>query len=364
MELTWERVLAWRMRRQFLADQDGPDAVTVVRRLAGVQAQVPSSAAASVAVRRPGSAGDDGGAEAAVAHRTLVRTWAMRGALHLLPADVAPAYLSLLASARTWEKGAWQREFAPAERMAALAEAVGPLLTGAALTREELVAALDDPELASGWGVLLKPLAWQGLLVNGPMRDGRPTFTAPRSFVPGWPDALPAPDGVDGAARTVIEDYLGAHGPASPWAFDQWLLRGSTPRRRLKAWFADLVDAGVLTTVSVESRELHARTADLDALAAAEPVAGVRLLPAFDQYVLGPGTADAEVVPVAHRARVSRAAGWIAPVVVEAGRVVATWSVDGDGVAIERFDDHARLDGLDEELRRWSAQLGRDLVAR
>lgn len=356
METTWERVLAWRMRRQFLAGHDGPDAVAVARRLGGVQAQVPSSAAAAVAVRSP--AAGTGAVDAALGGRTLVRTWAMRGTLHLLPVDVAPSYLAVLAAARTWEKGAWQREFATAGRMAALAEAVGPLLAGRALTREELVTALDDPDLGSGWGMLLKPLAWQGLVCNGPDRDGRPTFTAPRTHLPGWPDALPD---ADDAARTVIDAYLGAHGPATPAAFDAWLLRGATPRKRLRGWFADLVEAGELTTVTVEGETLHARTADLDAIAAAEPVAGVRLLPGFDQYVLGPGTADTRVVPAEHRGRVSRAAGWIAPVVVAAGRVAGTWSVDGDALTVEPFDAAAPLDGIDDELVRWSAVLGREL---
>lgn len=370
METTWDRVLAWRMRRQFLADHDAPDTLAVVRGLAGVQAQVASSATAAVAVRRSGVAPDtatdtDGGVGAALADRALVRTWAMRGTLHLLPVDVAPAFLSLLAATRTWEKGAWQREFATAERMAALAEAVGAHLDGAALTREELVAALDEPALASGWGMLLKPLAWQGLLCNGPTRDGRPTFTSPRSYLPGWPAALPDPDGPDGAARTVIEAYLSAHGPASPATFDAWLLRGSTPKKRLRAWFADLVDAGALVTVDVEGEQLHARATDVDDLATANPVLGVRLLPGFDQYVLGPGTADPRIVAPEHRKRVSRAAGWIAPVVVADGRVVATWVVDGDVVTVEPFPGTpAGLDGIDEERRRWSALLGRDLTVR
>lgn len=356
MDTSRARVLAWRMRRQFLAAHDAPDAVGVARRLGGVQAQVPSSAAAAVAIRAPASGPD--GVDAALGERTLVRTWAMRGTLHLLPVDVAPAYLAVLAAARSWEKGAWQREFATAERVAALAEAVDALLADTVVTREELVTELDDPDLGSGWGVLLKPLAWQGLVCNGPNRDGRPTFTAPRTYLPGWPAAPPDPDD---AARTVIDAYLGAHGPATPAAFDAWLLRGATPKKRLRGWFADLVEAGVLTTVTVEGETLHARTADLDAIAAAEPVAGVRLLPGFDQYVLGPGTGDTRVVPAEHRGRVSRAAGWIAPVVVDAGRVVGTWSLDGDAITVEPFAPTTPLDGLGDELDRWSAALGREL---
>jgi hypothetical protein len=204
---------------------------------------------------------------------------------------------------------------------------------------------------------VLKPLAWQGLLCNGPPRDGRPTFTGPAGFLPGW-SGLPEPDA---AAATVIPAYLGAHGPATPDRFDQWLLRGATPKARVRRWFADLVEDGVLAPVTVEGAELYARAVDLDGLADPDPVPGVRLLPGFDQWVLGPGTAHPEVVPPVHRARVSRTGGWIAPVVLDAGRTVGTWSVaDGEPV-LEPFPDAAPVDpgALAEEVEQWRPLLRR-----
>jgi hypothetical protein len=104
VELTWDRVLAWRLRRQLLDPAGTSAAVDVARRLCGVQAQVASCAELAVAVRR--SDGRPGGVERALAERTLMKTWAMRGTLHLLPADEVAAYLALLAAARTWERAA------------------------------------------------------------------------------------------------------------------------------------------------------------------------------------------------------------------------------------------------------------------
>lgn len=63
----------------------------------------------------------------------------------------------------------------------------------------------------------------------------------------------------------------------------------------------------------------------LDDLVATEASEVVRLLPGFDQYVLGPGTGAMEVIPRQWRALVSRQAGWISPVVVHGGRVVGVW---------------------------------------
>jgi hypothetical protein len=236
--------------------------------------------------------------------------------------------------------------------MRALEAAAVEALAGDPLTREELTAALVARSghadltgaLGSGWGAVLKPLAWQGLLCHGPPAGPRVTFTSPARAVPGWP-GLPDPDA---AAREVIPAFLAAHGPATPAAFDAWLLRGATKKARLRGWFDALVADGTLTRVDVDGETRHARTADLDELAAAPPV-GLRLLGPFDPYVLGAGTADPDVVPPDHRRDVSRVAGWIAPVVVDDGRVVGTWNLD-DGV-VTPFD--GPLDDLESERAVW-----------
>jgi hypothetical protein len=340
MELTWPGVLAWRLRRQFLLRDAGSAAADVVRRLAGVQAQVMSAAEQAVAVRTPTPA--PGALAQGLGSGELVRTWVMRGTLHVLPPADLGTFLAPLAAARTWEKGVWQRTYLDAVAMTRLAEAAAELLDGAALTREEFGAAVveraGDPALAehlgSGWGAVLKPLAWQGLLVQGPPRDGRVTFTRP----PGV--ALPP---VDEAGPAAVLAYLGVYGPASPAAFDDWLLRGATPKKVLRGWFADLASRGLVLEVSVEGEPLWARAADLDELAAARPDICTRLLPAFDQYVLGPGTKDPHVLDPRYRPEVSRAAGWIAPVVVHAGRVVGTWEAT-DAVRVSLFPDAPPLD--------------------
>jgi hypothetical protein len=354
MELTWPGVLAWRLRRQFLlpdAGSSAPDAadrhaIDVVRRLAGVQAQVMSAAEQAVAVRtrtpRPGALAQG------LAHGELVRTWAMRGTLHVLPADELGTYLAPLAAARTWQKGSWQKTFLDAAGMRVLTDAVRELLVGGAvLTREELtdavVARAGDPALAehlrSGWGAVLKPLAWQGLLVQGPPVAGRVTFTSPASL-PGWRGPVP----VEEAGPAVVLAYLGAYGPAGAAAVDDWLLRGATPKKVLRGWFDELARQDLIVPVRVEGEDLWARAADADSLAAAVPDASTRLLPAFDQYVLGPGTKDEHILDPRRRSEVSRAAGWIAPVVVHAGRVVGTWEAAEGAVRVRLFPEVPLLD--------------------
>ncbi|UWP78545.1 winged helix DNA-binding domain-containing protein [Dactylosporangium fulvum] len=357
LSLSWPHVLSWRCRRQLL-HRPTPDPLAVVRALAGVQAQVTSAAEQAVAVRQP--VPDPASVRAAVAAKRLVKTWSARGTLHLLDVAEAPAHLALLAAARTWEKPSWQKTFVTAGQLEQISAAAWEALDGTVLSRDELTTAIvehaGDPgleeHLRSGWGTVLKPLAWQGLLVYGPPDGGSVTFTRPDTFLPGWAGLPSAED----AARVVIPAYLGAFGPASPATFDQWLIRGLSKKAMLKGWFKALLADGVVTEVEVEGERLYARTADLDSLAAADPAdfGEVRLLPAFDQFVLGPGTADTRVVPPGRRPEISRTAGWISPVVAHRGRVAGTWDRTDGKVTVNLFPEHGEVPAasLREEITR------------
>ena len=332
-------------------------AVDIVRRLCGVQAQVPSAANLGVAVRQQQP--DPDGLHEALASRQLVRTWAMRGTLHVLTPDEAGAFLSLAAAARSWEKGAWQKAFGvKPDEMVELTAVVGDILHDRILTRDELVTEIGhrlrrpelEAELRSGWGTVLKPIAWQGQLCHGPSQGTKVTFTHPETWLPGWA-GVPAPEE---AARTAVPAYLRAYGPASPETFDAWLIRGTSKKAQLRSWFTDLGDE--LALVEVDDQRLYLRAEDVDDLAATEPATtdAVRLLPAFDHYVLGPGTKDTEVVPAGHRGDVSRTAGWISPVVLAGGRVVGVWEVGDDTVDVRLFDDAEApaTTALDAEVER------------
>ncbi|MBU2667830.1 winged helix DNA-binding domain-containing protein [Actinoplanes bogorensis] len=354
MELSLNQVRSWRLRRQYLDRPSGVSAEQIVERLCGVQAQVASAAEQAIAVRMASPA--VGVAARALESRTLVKVWAMRGTLHLLPAGAAADYLSLLAAARTWEKGVWQKTFATVDQVNEIAGAAREILHDTVLTREELAARIlertrDDSLtelLGSGWGTVLKPLAWQGVLCNGPSDGTRVTYTSPATWIDGW-TGLPEPD--EAAAR-VIPAYLGAYGPATMDIFDQWLIRGASRKAMLKKWFA----AAGLAEVTVDGRKAYARTEDLDDLANAEPMPGVRLLPAFDQFVLGPGTGNEEIVPPGRRPLISKAGGWIAPVVVHDGKVAGVWESGDDGIAVTLFPEAGAVS--EQELAAEAAHLG------
>ncbi len=363
MGVTYDQVLAWRLRQQGLAPRATATVEQIVERLAGVQAQVASSAALAVATRQrrpePGAVGR------ALAARTVVKTWTVRGTLHLHGASHVGAYLSLMAAARTWEKPVWQRTFGVTPpQMEALGDAVDEVLDGSVLTRQELTAALIEREgfgdlesqLTSGWSAVLKPLAWTGRICHGPPQGARVTFTSPRSWIPDW-SGIPGPEE---AARTVIPAYLRAHGPATPATLDAWLTRGVSRKAALRSWFASLDDQ--LATVEVDGVVCFMMAADVDALARTRPSGEVRLLAGFDQYLLGPGTGDVRIVAADRRKVVSRSAGWISPVVVHQGRVVGTWELTDSTVDVRLFPAaDVPIAGLEAEVEHLAACTGQVL---
>jgi len=366
LQISWRQALAWRMERQLLDPVGKLPVAGVVRRLCGVQAQVASSAELAVRVRREKSR--PGEVSRALSQGRIIRTWAMRGTLHLITPEEGGAFLSLIASGRSWERPSWQRYFGVTpKQLDALREVVRETLDGRALTREELIAAVIarrgyghlGEALRSGWGTLLKPYAWQGDLCFGPSRGNRVTFVRPEDASPRWA-GLPKPDE---AAAIVIAAYLRAYGPATIVNFRSWLTRGRVSLRQIRTWFSAVGDR--LAEVEVDGERRYVLAADVDDLASAKPATAVRLLPGFDQYVLGLGTEDRHVVPAARRRAVSLQSGWISPVVVAGGVVTGTWSLDGDRVRIAWFKEAGRppQTALGVEVARLASILDRDLRA-
>jgi hypothetical protein len=364
VRVTWRQALAWRMERQLLDPVGALPVSAVVRRLCGVQTQVASYAELAIRVRRRSSR--RGEVARALSDGRLIKTWAMRGTLHLITPEEGGAFLSLLAAGRVWERPSWQRYFGlTPQLMDLLRETVRDALGDAILTREEIVAAVIarkklrhiGEELRSGWGTLLKPLAWHGDLCFGPSRGNRVTFVRPEKASSRWA-GVPDPEK---AAPIAVSAYLAAYGPTTARGFGRWLASGRTPQRTLTGWFHGLGDR--LAEVEVDGERAYVLAKDLDALASAEPCATVRLLPGFDQYVLGPRTEDPHIIAPKRRSAVSRQAGWIAPVVVAGGIVAGTWDLDGDEARIAWFKEAGRPPrrALEAEVRRFASLLDREL---
>src|SRR5262245_22778116 len=102
--LAWNQVNAWRLSQQCLSPRlERREYVTSVTRIGGKQAQVMSAAELALGARVDGLSPEDV-QYALWQDRTLVKTWAMRGTLHVIAASDLPLYVAArsLYETRNW----------------------------------------------------------------------------------------------------------------------------------------------------------------------------------------------------------------------------------------------------------------------
>jgi hypothetical protein len=339
LSATWPQVLALRLERQGVLGRAGPTGlVDVIGRMVGLHAQVMSAAELQAAARIDGLAPADV-RDALWDRRSIVKTWAFRQTLHLLTADDLAEFVVAARSLERWHTPAWLRYFKMTEPgVAEVIEAIGDVLGARPMTRVEVVdavvARVRRPQLRdhmlTGWGTFLGPAAQRGRLVFGPSEGRNVAFVNPAV----WLDrpigraadehAAVAGRAADEALARLIERYLAAFPGSSREMIARWWGGG-----RLAAVTRALeLLAGRLVAVDVEGTRGLLLAEDAEALAAATPEHGARLLPGFDPFTNElPRRVDSVLPPADHDA-VHRVAGWVTPIVVADGRVVGTWEIE------------------------------------
>jgi hypothetical protein len=313
------------MRAQRL-DGRADDATQLVRSIGGVQAQEPNAAALSIRVRVEGltrTALD----RALYEERRIVRTWAMRGTIHLVASeDVRWLHQLLAPVAMPAQLRALDRLGVPDADRPRAVEVIRRALAGGPLVRAELCSALGRAGIDTAGqkaAHLPRLAALEGHVCFGPRRGGKDTY----ALVDDWlPRAPRRPFDRDDALAELARRYAGAYGPAEPRDFAAW--SGLPMHDARRGW------------------ELGA--SDVRAAGASPPDPPVvRLLPAFDTYLLGYRDRSL-AVPAEHSSRVWPGGGIIRPAVVANGCAVATWRVARGRVEVEWFDSDAPVDASEE----------------
>lgn len=305
--MRWESVLAWRVERQHLATR-ATDPLAVVSDICGLHAQVLSSARLALDARLTAPADLD---DLLWRRRALVKTWAMRGTLHLLRADELPLYVGAQGGLKPrYEQRSWLEHFGlTPEDAQRILIGVPRALRDGPLDREQLAERVH-PGLRRGYGDLLKPVAFRGDLVYA----DETRFTLPEPFEP-----IPSED----ATRELARRFLTRYGPATREELAKWFGAPSpaAPGRWIRA-----LDV-------TETAFGWALTEDAAAIETAAPRGVVNLLPAFDPYVVAaPRDTRATSAPE----RIYRPGGWFSPVLLVDGVMAGTWERDG-AVTIEPF---------------------------
>lgn len=308
-------IAAQRLHRQGISAPLGDDPAATVRHLLAVQAQDYYGSLWAVGLRTAGAREAD--VEQAIADRRIVRTWPMRGTLHLVAPEDARWMLALMASrALGRDRARQERDFGlDARTTGRCAEVVTRLLEGGRrMTRNALYEALAergiDTEGPRGLHILGR-LAHEGLICQGPREGKQPTFVLLEEWVP------PAqPRDRDDALAELARRYFSGHGPATVHDL---------------AWWSGLTLRDAQAAVELAKPTLAQRDHDgarywfVESAEAATPAAqSVHLLPPFDEYLVGYKDRSA-MLDAAHNRQVVGINGLVGPSVVVDGRVGALW---------------------------------------
>jgi hypothetical protein len=286
----------------------------VVAWLGAVQAQDYPGAKWSIALRLPN--GTDRDIEQAIADKTIIRTWPMRGTLHFVAAADIRWMLALLTpriiAGSTLRHQRLELDEAIFARCKELFTKV--LQGGKQLTRDEMYAVLEQNTISTagqrGYHILWRS-AQEGLICFSALRDKQQTFALLDEWVPNAQNMER-----DQALAELAKRYFTSRGPATVQDFAWWSgLKISDARVGLEMVKSQLVQETIagqtywMPNISISQSSSTT----------------VHLLPGFDEYVLGYKDRSAVLDPM-HAAKICPGNnGMFMPTIVINGRIVGIW---------------------------------------
>lgn len=306
-----------------LVGADLPDPLRVVEHLGAIQAQDLPGALTSVALRS-----HDRSYAAVVASLNsgaVVRSWPMRGTLHLVPAkdlgwllDLTGPRMIAAAAQRRRNLGITDETIDRARNTARAA-----LTDGAALRRSDLFAlweragVLTHPQAG---GHLLGRLCQEATLVLGPMADGEQLVVDYTTWIP-ESRRLDTSEALAELARR----YLRSHGPVTAADFSRWASITMGQARDAFASVADEFAPYRATGVDhLMDPELPGRLS-----AHRSQARGLLVLPGFDEFILGYGDRSFAVKPTHLPRIVPGNNGMFRGTIVRNGEVIGVWKRAG-----------------------------------
>ena len=320
------------LKHHLFKKADREDLVEVVGDVCGLHAQAAASPYLALWNRVEGFE-EDSLNKALFEEKSLVKTWVMRGTLHIIPSGDLPIYNRSLR--RMWFEHHGRFMRAPdwpsiEQRKSTIYPKIMQALAQKPLRRKDLgdkVRSLlkDKPQpyerLFSGWGGILKETAHEGLTVHAEPCERESCFARLDKWLP-KADLLKFSE--EEAQKRLFTKYLRGYGPATQQDFCLWsgLVAGDAKKAIENA-------SSSLQQVEIEGTKgqfwlLKEDLRLLDSIDPSEP-APPRLLPKFDSILLGHKDRS-RIVKDEHKKYVFRPkAGDVAATVLVDGQVVGTW---------------------------------------
>ncbi len=265
--------------------------------------------------------------------RSLVKTWVMRGTLHIIPSAEMPVYNRSLR--RMWFEHHGRYMKAPEwpsieQRRNQIYPKILQALAQKPLKRQDLGDKVrfllkDDSQpyerLFSGWGGILKETAYEGLTVHAEPCERESCFARLSQWLP---KIQLSNISEEEAQRKLAVKYLGGYGPATQQDFSSWsgLMAGDAKRAIENA--SSMIEEIEVEDVKGRFWILKEDIKALDSVDSAE-AAPVRLLPKFDSILLGHKDRSRIIKDQYKRLVFKPKVGDIAATVLVNGQIVGTW---------------------------------------
>lgn len=309
-------VAGLRLQSQRISRPEGRTPADVVRWFGAIQAQDLPASLWAVGLRM-GEAVTEADVERAIADKSVIRSWPMRGTIHLMPAEDARWMVRLLAPRLDAKVAAnYRRAGLSADIVARAGEVIAATLAGQQCTRAEIYAALQaagiptDGQNGEQRGMhLLVHWARHGLICITPRRGKQQTFALMDEWMPGGAELAG-----DEALAELARRYFRSHGPATIPDFAWWAGLTLTEARRAAAGVT-----GEFVQASVDGVEYWLTPSLGGGRVRAAPRAF--LLPPYDEYTV----AYADRSAVVDRDRLAAVGHGIGPNLIIDGRLAATW---------------------------------------
>lgn len=329
-----QRLAHLRLNNQQIAASNFDEPGALVAHMGALQAQDHANALWAIGLRTAGATLAD--VRAAITDRRIVRSWLLRGTLHVVAGADLRWMLALLAERSIAGMATRHRGLELDEKVFAKCRKlfVKALAGGKQLTRGALFTLLGDAgiDTAAQRGIhILWRLAHDGLLCFGDHEGKQPTFALLDEWLP-----EPGPHYTrEEALAQLAARYFGSHGPASVADFAFWAgIKLSDARLGLAA-------CGAVEELKADGVSYWMRQGAADRLADAS---GLFLLPGFDEYLLGYKDRGA-VLAARHADRITPGGnGVFRPMIVSDGQIVGTWRRDKALVGPEPFTGLKRVE--------------------
>jgi len=377
VQISWKKVDAFRLSRHHLSRRAPAAALSsVAADIAGAQAQVLSAAQRSFWARIKGTRIRD--LDSAIwKDHSLVKAWAMRRTMFLLPSDELAIFARGTTRRAEYHLHSAIRRIGPSQALDKLLDAVMEILKQPR-TRAELAQHLNKSygyrlksKAGGGWGnktavpwvevgsaslpvgQLFHIISARHVLCSGPNVGNESTQVRADRWIPDWRD-MP----VAQAERELLVKYLKAFGPSTLQDFALWA--GMYVRDAKQIWSREAENMAQVDVEGWKASILQSDLAELERAEVDEPV--VRLLPFFDSFLLG-HKSHRNIVDEKNRKKIYRAQGWVSPVLLVDGRAQGVWSHVQNKDKLEvRVMSFSRLSPrVSSQLREEASDLGRFL---